>query len=136
MSGQCECVKAGWIEYARKALPLLASLLPAGEKYTNLLPSLNPAVRNDVFIISIVATALTGFGGHETARSLRKGALFGWLGVVGFLGSTVVMIAFLNDFSFGLSTKGVSLLLRISYILIFAFLGLAVGGFLALDGRD
>ncbi len=120
--------KADWV---KKALSILSGLLPVGERYADVL-HLNPAVRNDVFIISIVAAALAGFGGYESARHLRKGVSLGWLGVVGFLASIFSVLALTNDFSFGLSPKGVAISLRICYIIVFFFIGLSVGAFLAL----
>jgi hypothetical protein len=127
-SGNSMSTKAEW---TKRALSLLSGLLPVGERYANVL-QLDPAVRNEVFLISVVAAVLAGFGGHESARHLRRGALFGWLGVAGFLGCTFFVIALNNGVSLGLSTQNVGIFLRIIYILIFFFVGLSMGAFLAL----
>lgn len=124
--------KPDYLEYLGKVLSLLSGALPILEKWFNLFPCLNPAVRADVLYLSVFLAAFFGIVFHEIARHFRKGLLICLLGVGLVLVSVVMLIMLINDVSLGFQPATVSTLLRVLYALMFAFLGLAVGGVSAL----
>lgn len=121
------------VDILKNLLSLSAALLPLIEKYVELLP-VNPHVRNDVWLISIMVAAVAGLGGYQSAKHLGRGRVVGWIGLLLFVLFLVVELAITTaGIEFGLPARGISLLVRVGYVLVFLSLGLAAGGFLGLS---
>ena len=116
-------------EVLAKLFSLLPSLLPLLEKHWSLLP-VNPAVRSDVWVLSIIISAVAGFGGYQSSGRYH---FLGWTGLFLFVVTLSGELAITaTEIGFGLAPRVLSLLARIGYVLLFLFLGLAIGGFLRL----
>jgi hypothetical protein len=122
-----------WSEVLKNLATLLEAALPLVEKKFELLP-VNPAVREDVVVVSMVAAAVAGFGAYHSTKqfpSIRR--WLGWIPLFAFLVCIGLELAFAAaGLTFGFSPSAVSLSVRLIYVLVFFFLGLAIGAFLGL----
>lgn len=122
-----------WLEILKNLVIILEAALPLIEKKFELLP-VNPAVRNDVVVVSVMAAAVAGFGAYHSTKQFPKTRRWlGWIALLLFLVCIGLVLAFgAAGFTFGLSPSAVSLSIRLIYVLVFSFLGVAIGAFLGL----
>jgi hypothetical protein len=116
-----------WWEVLKNAFSLIQALLPLLEKKIDLFP-INPALRDNVFVISIVLAAVAGLGGYQTVRRTEKIAL-PWLGFALTIVCGGLMFALTGGITFGLGPLAISWSVQACYILVFVFLGVTIGGF-------
>jgi hypothetical protein len=120
------------IDLLKNVLSLFAAVLPLLEKHFDLLP-VNPLVREDVWLISVIITGIVGLGGYQASRCLRGFRSIGWVGIVLLIPVLLFEIAITTTtLHFGFSPQVISFLARGGYVLTFCLLGLALGGFIGL----
>jgi hypothetical protein len=110
---------------------LLAGFLPLIEKKIELL-KVNPAVRDQVLVMSVVLAAMSGFGAYRSFRNSRKGVIVGSIAIALTFVSFMFAIALISGISFGMNPLWISWSVKSAYVLTFAFLGVALGSFLSL----
>ena len=119
-----------WLDVGMGILSVVPALFPLVERQFALLP-VNPGIRENVLIISIVLAAVVGLGGYLTTRRYGKPAI-PWCSITAAVIAVVVMFALTGGMSFGMDPLLISALVASLYVVIFMLIGIAVGGFLGL----
>ena len=117
-------------EVLKYGASILEAALPLLEKQFPFLP-VTPAVRNELWPVSMVLAGLFGFGSYLCTRISRKARKSLWLwGLV----LCTLFVLFQIGIAHGLDLPPETLpgLVRASYFLFFLALGIAVGGVLGL----
>jgi hypothetical protein len=117
-------------EIIKNLISLIPAVLPLADKGFHWLP-VNPAVREEWMVPSILLALVTGLGGYYLAKSKRH-PLTGLIGLLFVFISVFAVISFGTGTTFNLTPGQVSLVVRLAYVAFFTFLGLALGGFLGL----
>jgi hypothetical protein len=117
----------------KNLLGLLPAVLPLIEKYIDWLP-VNPLIRERLWLAGTVAAGLAGLVGYASAKQLSRGRLIVmWIGLICFVIALAILLGITESgLTFSLSPEGIAWLERLGYVLIFLFLGLAIGGVLGL----
>jgi hypothetical protein len=117
------------MEVLKNGISLLQAFLPFLEKRFELLP-INPGLRNNVLLISVLFAATAGLGGYQQLKRSKK-AVIAWFALAGAVVSVMLIFALTGGITFSLSPLAISWAVQICYILVFLFFGLAIGGFAA-----
>lgn len=119
-----------WLDALNGSISLFQALLPLLEKKLALLP-VNPGIRENVLVISIVLAAVAGGGGYVTTRRLHKPSI-PWSSLAIAFTAVGLMFALTAGMHFGMGPLQVSVSVGLLYVAIFTSIGIAVGGFLGL----
>jgi hypothetical protein len=117
-------------EIAKNLISLIPAVLALADKGLHWLP-VNPAVREEWSMPSILTALVAGLGGYYLAKP-KQHPLPGLIGLLFLLLSIAAVASFDNGITFNLTPGQVSVGIRIAYVAFFTFLGLALGGFLGL----
>jgi hypothetical protein len=116
----------------KNLLSILPALLPLLEKQIDLLP-VNPLVRQDVWLISMVLAGVAGLGGYQSAKRLYFCRYIGWIGLLLLVPTVLLELGITTtEVNFGFSPPVIQLAVRGGYCLTFLLLGLSIGGFIGL----
>jgi hypothetical protein len=117
-------------EIIKNIFSLLPAVLAFMDKGYQWLP-VNPAVREEWTVPSIILAIVTGLGGYYRVKSTRNPS-YGWIGLVFALISISAIIFFGGGTTFNLTPGQVSAAVRFAYVVFFTSLGLTCGGFAGL----
>jgi hypothetical protein len=115
----------------KNVISLLGAVLPILEKKIAILP-VNPVIREEMMWISVMAAGIAGLGAYQSATRIPRLRFIGWLGLFLFTVIIAFLILLTQGHTLGLTPSDVSSAVRILYVLLFLFLGLAVGGFMGI----
>jgi len=119
-------------EAIKNLVSVVQGVLPLLDKQIDLLP-INPGLRDDVMPISIILAAAAGFGAYQTVR-LAKAAVIPWFGLALSVIFVILLFALTGGITFDMRPRTISLAVEVSYVLVFFFLGAAIGGFVGVFG--
>jgi hypothetical protein len=120
------------MEVIKVLVSLLQALLPLLDSNLQFLP-VNPKIREDVLVLSIIAALLAGIAAYYSAKKIQPVRYFpGPFGLLLFVISLGAILALANDISLGIPTSYISAVIRAAYVLFFFSIGSTIGGFLGL----
>ena len=120
-------------DFAKNAVSFFQGALPLLEKKIELLP-INPQLRDNALWISIVLAAVAGLGAFQTVKR-RKIPLIPWVALLFCICAVALTFALTGEITFGLRPLTISWAVQTLYVLIFAFLGATIGGFVGMTGE-
>jgi hypothetical protein len=119
-------------EVLKNLINIIQALLPLFDSGVQLLP-VNPKIRTDVGVISIIAALVAAFAAYYSAKYIKRiRYLPGPLGVLAFVVALGAIILFANDIGLGIPILYMPAIVRGAYVAIFFGIGLTIGGFLGL----
>lgn len=121
------------LEVVKNLINILQAFLPLLDSNLQLLP-VNPKVRSDVGVTSIIVALVAGLVAYYFAKSIKKRSRYvpGVGGFVVFVVALAGILFFGNDVSLGIPISYLPAVIRCAYVAVFCGVGLAVGGSLGL----